>query len=50
MDISEEAKDLTHKMLDVNPNTRITIDEALEHPWIKVLLLLYCIGFMVLYI
>lgn len=36
VNISENAQELIHRMLDVNPNTRITIDEALEHPWIRV--------------
>ena len=36
MTISNPAKDLLSKLLDVNPNDRITIEEALQHPWIKV--------------
>ena len=28
------AKDLIKKMIAVNTNRRITIHEALEHPWI----------------
>ena len=32
-DISKEANDLLHKLLNVNPKKRITIDEALNHPW-----------------
>ncbi|XP_052107063.1 peripheral plasma membrane protein CASK-like isoform X17 [Mytilus californianus] len=35
MTISTPAKDLLSKLLDVNPNDRITIEEALQHPWIK---------------
>ncbi|XP_071160369.1 peripheral plasma membrane protein CASK-like isoform X26 [Mytilus edulis] len=35
MTISNPAKDLLSKLLDVNPNDRITIEEALQHPWIK---------------
>ena len=33
--ISNEAKDLIFRMLKVNPKERISIDEALNHPWIK---------------
>lgn len=32
--ISSEAKDLTMRLLDVDPNSRMSIDEALRHPWI----------------
>jgi len=32
--ISDLAKDLVKKTLDVNPNTRITAEQALKHPWI----------------
>ncbi|KAL5967916.1 Peripheral plasma membrane protein CASK [Taenia solium] len=32
--ISSEAKDLTVRLLDVDPNHRMTIEEALRHPWI----------------
>ncbi|KAM3171606.1 hypothetical protein ACTXT7_016286, partial [Hymenolepis weldensis] len=32
--ISSEAKDLTMRLLDVDPNRRLTIEEALRHPWI----------------
>eukprot|EP01155_Anaeramoeba_flamelloides_P000740 Anaeramoba_flamelloidesa1053526_90.p1 GENE.a1053526_90~~a1053526_90.p1 ORF type:complete len:768 (-),score=184.67 a1053526_90:170-2473(-) len=31
--ISEEAKDLLNKMLEVNPNERITIEGIQQHPW-----------------
>lgn len=34
--ISDAAKDLVARMLEVDPDKRISIDEALEHPWIKV--------------
>ena len=34
-DISKESNDLLHKLLQVNPKKRITIDEALSHPWIN---------------
>lgn len=33
--ISEEAKDLVHRLLELDPNHRMTVDEALNHPWIK---------------
>jgi serine/threonine protein kinase len=32
-DMSELAKDLLVKLLDKDPNTRISIDEALNHSW-----------------
>ncbi|KAM7541211.1 hypothetical protein Aperf_G00000029060 [Anoplocephala perfoliata] len=32
--ISPEAKDLTMQLLDVDPSRRMTIEEALRHPWI----------------
>jgi len=33
-DVSDKAKDLVRKMLDVDPHERITIDEALKHEWL----------------
>ncbi|GAB6020802.1 hypothetical protein CHUAL_003460 [Chamberlinius hualienensis] len=33
--ISEVARDLVKRMLTVNPMERITVNQALEHPWIK---------------
>ncbi|XP_043924325.1 serine/threonine-protein kinase Chk2 [Protopterus annectens] len=33
--ISEEAKDLVKKLLVVDPQQRLTTDEALNHPWLK---------------
>ncbi|KAL6513935.1 hypothetical protein OROHE_019391 [Orobanche hederae] len=33
--ISSDAKDLIGRMLTVDPEKRITIAEALEHPWLK---------------
>ena len=33
--ISKEAKDLILKLLDKNPNNRISAFDALQHPWIK---------------
>ena len=34
--ISEEAKDLIRKTLNMNVNERITAEEALNHPWFKI--------------
>lgn len=36
--ISDDAKDLCHRMLELDQNHRITVDEALTHPWIRVML------------
>ncbi|KAJ1814527.1 serine/threonine protein kinase, partial [Coemansia sp. RSA 2598] len=33
--ISEEARELVHLMLQVDPRNRITVDAALAHPWLK---------------
>lgn len=33
--ISDHAKDLLRKMLRVDPQERITVDDALKHPWIS---------------
>lgn len=33
--LSGPAKDLLTKLLDVDPNTRITAEEALAHPWVS---------------
>ncbi|XP_074658560.1 peripheral plasma membrane protein CASK-like [Tubulanus polymorphus] len=32
--ITEEAKDLVQRMLEFDPDQRITIEEALNHPWV----------------
>ena len=32
--ISDKLKDLVNKMLEKNPDHRISIDEIAEHPWI----------------
>ena len=32
--VSEESKDLVSKLLDKNPLTRLSISEALRHPWL----------------
>lgn len=34
--ISESAKDLVSRLLCLDQNERITIKEALGHPWIRV--------------
>ncbi|KAL8558064.1 hypothetical protein ACOMHN_051138 [Nucella lapillus] len=33
--ISASAKDLVANLLDLNPETRLTVEAALDHPWIK---------------
>ncbi|XP_072289033.1 serine/threonine-protein kinase Chk2 [Eucyclogobius newberryi] len=33
--ISDQAKDLVQKLLVVDPRLRLSIDEALEHPWVQ---------------
>ena len=35
-DVSEQAKDLIRCMMVVQPERRITVDEALCHPWFQV--------------
>jgi serine/threonine protein kinase len=34
-EVSDEAKDLVAKLLEDDPDKRITAAQALEHPWIK---------------
>lgn len=34
-DISDDAKDIIHKMLDVDPAKRWTIEQLFQHPWLK---------------
>ena len=33
--ISDEAKDLLKGLLNKNPKKRLTIDQILNHPWLK---------------
>ncbi|XP_055080168.1 serine/threonine-protein kinase Chk2 [Periophthalmus magnuspinnatus] len=33
--ISDQAKDLVQRLLVVDPSRRLSIDEALEHPWVQ---------------
>jgi len=35
-EVSEQAKDLVSKLMTVNPTERITVEQALKHPWIAV--------------
>ena len=35
--VSSDAKDLMIRMLDRNVKTRITVEECIEHCWIKVI-------------
>ena len=34
-DVSPELKDLLNKILEVNPNKRISVDDILNHPWLS---------------
>ena len=34
-DLSDDLKDLISKMLEINPDKRISLDEILKHPWLK---------------
>lgn len=36
--VSEEAKDLVHKLLTIDPLNRISASQALEHPFITTVL------------
>ena len=35
LNLSSELKDLLLQMLKIDPNTRITAAQVLNHPWIK---------------
>ena len=35
VDISDNLKDLLSKLLEVNPDKRITLDEIMKHPWMN---------------
>ena len=35
-EISADCKDLIHRMLDLDQERRITIEQALQHPWLRV--------------
>lgn len=41
--ISDDAKDLVHRMLELDQAHRITIDDVLRHPWIRVCVMLFCL-------
>lgn len=34
--ISASGKDLVQRLLDLDPDRRLTVDQALLHPWIRV--------------
>ena len=34
-DVSDNLKDLINKMLEINPEKRISLDEILNHPWLN---------------
>lgn len=34
-EVSKDAKDLISRMLTINPEERITVDEIWDHPWVK---------------
>ena len=34
--VSEPAKDLVRRLLTVDPAQRITVEQALQHPWLQV--------------
>ena len=33
--VSQAAVDLLQKLLTVSPRERMTLEEALEHPWVR---------------
>lgn len=44
--VSNDCKDLVRKMLDINPATRISLQEILGHPWYLVALPSGCQGWI----
>jgi len=42
VDVFLVAIDLVKKLLTVDPKKRITVDEALQHPWISVSMSFFC--------
>jgi len=34
--LTDDAKDLVTQMLEVDPSRRVTVEDALKHPWIRV--------------
>jgi len=34
--LTDDAKDLVTQMLEADPSRRITVEDALKHPWIRV--------------
>jgi len=34
--LTDDAKDLVSQMLEADPNRRVTVEDALKHPWIRV--------------
>ena len=34
--ISHSGKDLVQRLLEMDPERRLTVEQALSHPWIKV--------------
>lgn len=48
--ISEAAKDLLKRMLIVDPNKRITVQEILNHRWLRVRIQNYCWFYSYFYI
>jgi len=34
--LTDDAKDLITQMLEVDPSRRVTVENALKHPWIQV--------------
>uniref|UniRef100_A0AAY4BRA3 non-specific serine/threonine protein kinase n=1 Tax=Denticeps clupeoides TaxID=299321 RepID=A0AAY4BRA3_9TELE len=43
--VSEEAKDMVRKLLVVDPMERLTVEQALAHPWLEVRATYYILSF-----